>query len=90
MNTTPHVRTRIIPIGNSQGVRVPKTLLEQSGLEGEVELLVDRGRIVIQSAESPRHGWDDAFKAMAAEGTDRLLDEDRTGTSAWDDEEWEW
>jgi antitoxin MazE len=84
------VRTKIIPIGNSQGVRLPKLLLEQSGLGGEVELELDRDRIVIQPVSRPRQGWDQAFRAMAEQGEDRLLDEDLTGQSSWDANEWEW
>lgn len=84
------VRTKIIPIGNSQGIRLPKLLLEQSGLGGEVDLELDRDRIIIQSAARPRQGWDQAFRAMAERGEDRLLDEDLTGQSPWDSNEWEW
>ena len=45
------VETRIIQIGNSQGIRIPRPLLEQSGLPGEVELKVEGDRIVIHAAE---------------------------------------
>lgn len=84
------VRTKIIPIGNSQGIRLPKLLLEQSGLGRDVELELDRDRIIIQPASRPRQGWDQAFRAMAEQGEDRLLDEDLTGQSPWDANEWEW
>jgi antitoxin MazE len=82
------MKTRIVRIGNSQGIRIPKPLLRQSGLEGEVEMEVEEGRIVIRAAEGVRKGWDDAFRAMAEEGDDAFLD-DPTST-AWDDSEWEW
>jgi antitoxin MazE len=52
------MKTRIIKIGNSQGIRIPKILLEQSGLSTEVELEVQDAQIVIRSAERPRQGWD--------------------------------
>ena len=83
------MKTRIVRIGNSQGIRIPKPLLEQSGLGVEVELEVRADEIVIRASSRPRSGWDEAFQAMAAQGDDALLDPD-TPASAWDDEEWEW
>ena len=83
------VRTRIIKIGNSQGIRIPKPLLEQSGLEGEVELEVEPNRIVIQRASHPRQEWETAFAAMAEHGDDTLLDADLSDAT-WDEEEWQW
>ena len=83
------VRTRIIRIGNSQGIRIPKPLLEQSGLNGEVELVVERNKIIIHAAERPRRHWEEAFAAMAQYGDDALLDPDVI-ESDWDEEEWQW
>lgn len=82
-------RTRIIKIGNSQGVRIPKPLLEQSGLHGDVELEVRSGEIVIRSAEHPRQGWEERYEEMAARGDDALLDLGSTPTD-WDETEWTW
>ncbi len=84
------VRTKVISIGNSKGIRLPKILLEQSGLGKDVELEVDQNRIIIQPASHPRQGWDEAFQAMAEQGEDQLLDEDLTGRTPWDEDEWEW
>lgn len=86
----PAVRTRIVAIGNSRGVRIPKPILEQSGVGDEVEISVVDGEIVIRSATRPRQGWEDAFRAMAEAGDDRLLDEGALSTTEWDREEWEW
>lgn len=83
------VKTRIIQIGNSQGVRIPKLLLEQSGLSGDVELEVEDNKIVIHAVQTPRTGWETAFAAMAEQGDDELLDEE-AGDSEWDETEWEW
>jgi antitoxin MazE len=82
--------TRIIRIGNSQGVRIPKLFLEQTGLSDKVELEMQNGEIIIRSAEHPRQGWDEAFRAMAAHGDDALLDEDSLNQSSWDETEWQW
>jgi antitoxin MazE len=81
------MKTRIVRIGNSHGVRIPKPLLEQVGLRGEVEIDVQDGSLVIKPA-TPRAGWAEAFQAMAEQGDDALLDP-ATPTS-WDEEEWEW
>lgn len=83
------VKTRIIRIGNSQGVRIPKPMLEQSGLTGDVELEVGDKRIVIHAVEQPREGWESAFAAMAEHGDDQLVDP-AVIDSEWDSEEWQW
>lgn len=47
--------TTIIAIGNSKGIRIPKVLLEESGLENKVELLVKRGEITIKPVKENRN-----------------------------------
>ncbi len=84
------MRAKIVKIGNSQGVRIPKPLIEEAGLSGEVELRVEDGAIVIEPYRVVREGWADAFRAMAGAGEDPLLDGDQRAASAWDDEDWEW
>jgi antitoxin MazE len=83
------LKTRIVRIGNSQGIRIPKPLLEQSGLGEEVELEVRADEIVIRAASRPRADWEAAFQAMAAAGDDVLLDPE-IASSEWDDQEWSW
>ena len=74
------MKTRIVKIGNSQGIRIPKVLLEHSRIgNDEVELEVEDNRIVIRPLSRPRKGWDEAFRSMAEHGDDRLLDKDATG-----------
>ncbi len=84
------IKTRIIKIGNSQGVRLPKLLLSQIDLGQEVELEVQQGQIVIRPAQGPRHGWDAQFRAMAERGDDQLLDSEANDLTTWDADEWEW
>ena len=81
------VKARIVPIGNSQGIRIPKPLLEQAGLVGDVELHAENGRIVIAAVRHARSGWADAAAALHARGEDGLLE---TPSPACDAEEWEW
>jgi antitoxin MazE len=70
------MKTRIIRIGNSQGIRIPKRLLEQTGLRGEVEISVLGNSLLIRPAgKPPRAGWAAAFREMARRGDDALLDD---------------
>lgn len=82
------MKTRIITIGNSRGIRIPKPLLEQTGLEGEVELEVRDRHIIIHPANHAREGWAAAFEAMAVTNDDALLDSEVA--TNWDEEDWEW
>jgi antitoxin MazE len=68
------MKARIVKIGNSRGIRIPKPLIQETGLTGEVELVVGENRLVISPVQRPRSGWSEAFKAMAAAGDDALLD----------------
>lgn len=88
MSTT--IQSRIIKIGNSQGIRIPKTLLEQSNLVDSVELVLEENQIIVRPSRQVRHDWDDAFKTMAENGDDGLPDDDRLPSTAWDEEEWAW
>jgi antitoxin MazE len=84
------MRARIIKIGNSQGIRIPKLFLQQTRLGEEVELEAHEDQIIIRPVTHPRQGWDEAFQAMAERGDDRLLDDDLTGHTEWDQKEWQW
>ena len=84
------MKTRIVAIGNSQGVRIPKPLLEQTGLAGEVELSVEDNGLVIRAIKRPRANWAAAFQKMAQCGEDALLDDAAPSLSNWDEGEWEW
>jgi antitoxin MazE len=84
------MKTRIIRIGNSQGIRIPKPLLEQTGLCDEVEVIVHDDALVIRPIKNPRVGWAEAFQEMARRGDDALLDDAAPSPSAWDDQEWHW
>lgn len=84
------MKTHIVQIGNSRGVRIPKPLLDQTGLQGEVEIMAEDGTLVIRPTRKPREGWDAAFRVMANCGDDALLDDVAMSQSCWDAEEWEW
>lgn len=90
-------RTRIVKIGNSQGIRIPKPILEQLGLLGEVELEVQDSQLVIRSVQAPRQGWQAQFQQLAALAAPEpdpleqaLLAETDLSLSDWDEDEWTW
>jgi len=84
------MKARIVKIGNSRGVRIPKPLIQQTGLTGEVELVVEENRLVISPLQRPRSGWAEAFRAMAAAGDDALVDTEAVRPTRWEKDEWEW
>jgi antitoxin MazE len=81
------VKTRVVRIGNSRGVRIPKPLLQQAGLEDEVELRVVDNGIVIEAARAPRADWVEAAKVLHERGEDGLLD--GPTPTGFDESEWE-
>ena len=85
MNT---VKTRIIRIGNSRGIRIPKLLIEQVGIGPEVEIAVERDQLIVRSTSGRRQGWDKQFRAMKEHGDDRLLED--PVLTRWDASEWKW
>ena len=83
------VRTEIIRIGNSRGIRIPKPLIEQCGLEGTVELSVENHRLVISPGRHLRQGWTAAFRNAGSPKGDELLLE-AVGPNEFDRKEWKW
>jgi antitoxin MazE len=86
MSTT--VKTRLVRIGNSQGIRIPKTVLEQLRFTEEIELEVLADQLIVRSAVAPRLGWESQFEQIAQQGDDQPLDEPLP--TAWDEAEWAW
>lgn len=77
----------IIKIGNSRGLRLPKPIIEQCGFGNQVELEVRNNEVIIKPVKQPRHDWAKAFKKMAENGDDKLIE---IPNSKWDEDEWEW
>lgn len=82
------MKTRLVQIGNSRGIRLPKPLIEETGLGDEVELSVQQGSIVISPIKSLRAGWAEAAQTLRQRGEDQLLDPPEP--THFDEEEWEW
>ena len=83
------MKTTLISIGNSRGVRIPKPFIEQCGLGEAVEMDVRDCMILIHAPRRLRTGWDEAFARMARNGDDKLLDPPSIATR-WEDAEWQW
>jgi antitoxin MazE len=83
------MKTTLISIGNSRGIRIPKPFIEQCGLTEDIQMDVRDHVILIRSPRPPRSGWSVAFQRMAQTGDDKLADAQHLPTR-WDREEWEW
>lgn len=81
-------RTKLIKIGNSQGIRIPKAVVERLNLTDDIEITVEDDHLEVRPGRKPREGWAEAFQEMAKRGDDQSAD-DVTPT-VWDREEWEW
>ena len=84
------MKTNIVQIGNSKGIRLPKSVLEQCHLTDSVELLVEGNVLTVRPIHAPRSGWSEAFSEMAQHKDDKLLDTDMGLVSEWDKSEWCW
>lgn len=82
------MKTRLIRIGNSRGIRLPKPIIEEAGLTDEVEVRVRQGAIVIAPSAAPRSGWAEAAKQLHERNEDRLLD--LPTPTHFDEREWRW
>jgi antitoxin MazE len=81
------MKAQIIQIGNSQGIRIPKILLEETKISGEVELEVAPDGILIRNIKKPRADWDERFKT-AADDDDPAIES--RGTTSFQRKEWQW
>ena len=63
----------IVKIGNSRGIRFSKTIIERYNFRDTVDLILDKGQIIIKPLPKPRNGWDKAFMEMHANGDDNLI-----------------
>ena len=81
------MKAKLVQIGNSRGVRLPKPLIEEAGLDNEVDISMRRGEIVIRPVGKPRSGWAEAAKRLHDLHADSLLDH---MTPTVFDNDWKW
>ncbi|EMY80804.1 MazE-like antitoxin transcriptional regulator of toxin/antitoxin addiction module [Psychroflexus gondwanensis ACAM 44] len=63
----------IIKIGNSKGLRLSKTILEKYQIKDKVELILEKGQIILRPVDTPRKNWEKKFKEMSKNNDDTLL-----------------
>ena len=66
----------LISIGNSKGIRLPKTILEKYNFQDTIELILEKGYIILKPNSAARKGWEASFKKMHENGDDKLLIDD--------------
>lgn len=82
------MKINLVAVGNSKGIRIPSAILKQCNIENQVELEVEKNRIVLKSIKSrPREGWDRAFRLMHERNDDTLLFDKAVDIEVKD---WEW
>lgn len=70
------METSIIKIGNSKGLRLSKSILEKYNISDKVEIILEKGRIILKPIEKPRKNWETAFQKMHSENDDQLMEND--------------
>ena len=73
------MEVNVINIGNSKGIRLPKAILEQYNISDTLELILEKGKIVLKPKSIPRKGWEKAFQLMNINGDDKLIIDDVFG-----------
>ncbi|WP_396210896.1 AbrB/MazE/SpoVT family DNA-binding domain-containing protein [Flavobacterium sp.] len=63
----------VINIGNSKGIRLSKTILEKYNIHDKIEVILEKGFIVLKPKTEPRVGWEKAFQKMHENGDDQLF-----------------
>mgnify|MGYP001282856790 CR=1 FL=1 len=66
----------IIKIGNSKGLRLPNSILERYNIKDKVEMILEKGQIILKPISKPRKDWDKAFHKMNANGDNQMLFDD--------------
>ena len=83
------IKAKVVRIGNSRGIRIPKVILDQYHINDEVELETKNDCLIIKSSHSAREGWGKSFKIMHENQKDVLMIDDSM-TNEFDEKEWEW
>lgn len=83
------VKTKVVRIGNSRGIRIPKVILDQCNINDEVELEAKEDYLIIKSPHTAREGWDLAFQKMRENRDDVLIISDAI-SNEFDEDDWEW
>lgn len=80
------ITTNIISIGNSQGIRIPQSLIKQLNLKNEVVLSVEDNKLTVSPTQS-RQGWSQSFVQNKNDKAEETLE---INDHSWDENEWTW
>lgn len=67
------MKVSVIPIGNSKGIRLTKTVLEKYNVKDTLELILEKDYMILKPQQEPRKGWGESFKKMHENGDDKLI-----------------
>jgi antitoxin MazE len=85
------MRIKVVSVGNSKGIRIPRAILQQCSIGDEIELEVKDRCIALKPVKPIRSGWEDAFRKMHDRGDDQLLEEPEAhAPTRWDRTKWKW
>lgn len=82
------MKGKLVRIGNSRGVRLPRAVIEEAGLREDLEIRIEGRTVVLSSPARVREGWTDAARKLVDRGEADLLDLPSENT--FDREDWEW
>jgi len=80
------MRSNLIKIGNSKGIRITSNLIKECDLDNEVEIKVVDKKLIIEAVKKARADWDKSFSRMHKDREDNLLI--KNGNDF--DKDWEW
>ncbi len=83
------IKAKVVRIGNSRGIRIPKVILDQYHINDKVELETKEDCVIIKSSHIAREGWEKEFLKMH-ESQDDVLMIDDSMINDFDEEDWEW
>jgi len=82
------MKARLVRIGGSRGLLLPRAFIEKAGIKDEVEVTLREGALVVKSTEHPRAGWEAAVNLLLERGEDHVIEE--TPVLRFDDRAWKW
>ena len=88
-SVAPSVKTKLVKMGNSRGIRISKPVIEQLRLGSEVQVEIHADCLVIRPSAHPRAGWEDALMQQPTREPELAFD-DGIALTEWENTEWEW
>ena len=83
--------TTLIKIGNSQGIRIPKAVIEQARLEDkQLEFKIIDDGLLIQPVKKNREGWKEQFDKALKSQESSVADQEWLDVPLVDEKDWEW